>query len=77
MEVGKLTVQVRRDIGKGQTRKYRSQGLVPGVCYGANLSAPLSVVVNPKDGLAYVNDFNNGLWVVRVNPKGSKEPLVP
>jgi hypothetical protein len=35
------------------------------------------VVVNPKDGLAYVNDFNNGLWVVRVNPKGSREPLVP
>jgi hypothetical protein len=35
------------------------------------------VVVNPKDGLAYVNDFNNGLWVVRVNPKESKEPLVP
>jgi hypothetical protein len=33
--------------------------------------------VNPKDGLAYVNDFNNGLWVVRVNPKGSREPLVP
>jgi len=29
-------------------------------------------VVNPKDGLAYVNDFNNGLWVVRVNPKPQK-----
>ncbi len=27
------------------------------------------VVVNPKDGLAYVNDFNNGLWIIRVNPK--------
>ncbi len=27
------------------------------------------MVVNPKDGLAYVNDFNNGLWIIRVNPK--------
>ncbi|NUQ20657.1 MAG: hypothetical protein HOQ09_06820 [Gemmatimonadaceae bacterium] len=27
------------------------------------------VVVNPKDGLAYVNDFNNGLWIVRIQPK--------
>jgi hypothetical protein len=33
--------------------------------------------VNPKDGLAYVNDFNNGLWVVRVDPKRSKTPLTP
>ncbi|HUS66517.1 MAG TPA: 50S ribosomal protein L25 [Kofleriaceae bacterium] len=48
MEVGKLTVQLRRDIGKGQTRKYRSQGLVPGVCYGASLEAPLSIVIDPK-----------------------------
>ena len=48
MEVGKLTVHVRRDLGKGQTRKYRTQGLVPGVCYGAKLEAPLSIVIDPK-----------------------------
>ena len=34
-----------------------------------NAAFDWGVVVNPKDGLAYVNDFNNGLWVVRVNPK--------
>ena len=34
-----------------------------------NAAFTWGVVVNPKDGLAYVNDFNNGLWVVRVNPK--------
>jgi hypothetical protein len=33
------------------------------------------VVVNPKDHLAYVNDFNNGLWIVRVNAKKSKPVL--
>lgn len=35
------------------------------------------VVVNPKDGLAYVNDFNNGLWIVRVNPKRPTTPVLP
>ena len=49
MEVGKLTVHVRKNISKGESRKLRAQGLVPGVCYGANLTAPLSVVVNPKE----------------------------
>jgi len=39
-----------------------------------NAAFTWGVVVNPKDGLAYVNDFNNGLWVVRVEPK---PPLTP
>jgi hypothetical protein len=39
-------------------------------------NAPMTwgVVVNPKDGLAYVNDFNSGLWVLRLEPK---QPVVP
>jgi len=28
-----------------------------------------------KDGLAYVNDNNNGLWIVRMMPR--REPLTP
>lgn len=32
------------------------------------------VVVNPKDGLAYVNDFYNGLWIVRVEPRPKVVP---
>ena len=40
-----------------------------------NAAQTWGVVVNPKDGLAYVNDFHNGLWVVRVNPK--REKVVP
>ena len=27
------------------------------------------VVRNPKDGLLYVNDYHNGLWIVRIEPK--------
>jgi hypothetical protein len=41
----------------------------------ANSAFTWGVVVNRKDGLAYVNDFNNGLWVVRINPKA--RPLLP
>jgi hypothetical protein len=32
------------------------------------------VVVNKKDGLAYVNDFNSGLWAVRIEPKAAVVP---
>ena len=39
-----------------------------------NAAFTWGVVVNPKDGLAYVNDFNNGLWVVKVEPKGAPIP---
>jgi hypothetical protein len=39
-----------------------------------NAAQTWGVVVNPKDGLAYVNDFNNGLWVVRIEPKHAVTP---
>jgi hypothetical protein len=39
-------------------------------------NAPMTwgVVVNPKDGLAYVNDLNSGLWVLRLEPKARVVP---
>ncbi|MDQ3949834.1 MAG: Ig-like domain-containing protein [Gemmatimonadota bacterium] len=39
-----------------------------------NAAQTWGVVVNPKDGLAYVNDFNNGLWIIRIEPK---QPVTP
>jgi hypothetical protein len=39
-----------------------------------NAAMTWGVVVNPKDGLAYVNDMYNGLWIVRIEPK---PPLTP
>lgn len=39
-----------------------------------NQAMTWGVVVNPADGLAYVNDFYNGLWIVRVEPR---TPPVP
>jgi hypothetical protein len=34
-----------------------------------NAAMTWGVVVNPKDGLAYVNDMYNGLWVIRLEPR--------
>ena len=52
MEVGKLTVEVRNNTGhKGAARKLRTQGKVPGVCYGATVNgriAPLPIIVDVK-----------------------------
>jgi hypothetical protein len=39
-----------------------------------NSAMTWGVVVNPKDGLAYVNDDNNGLWVVKIEPKPKVVP---
>ena len=39
-----------------------------------NQAMTWGVVVNPADGLAYVNDFYNGLWIVRVEPRGAPVP---
>ena len=52
MEVGKLTVTLRDKTGhKGSARQLRTQGKVPGVCYGASMAGriePLSIVVDVK-----------------------------
>ena len=39
-----------------------------------NSAMAWGVVVNPKDGLAYVNDNHNGLWVVKIEPKPKLVP---
>jgi hypothetical protein len=40
-----------------------------------NAAMTWGVVVNPKDGLAYVNDMYNGLWIIRMEPR--RRELVP
>jgi large subunit ribosomal protein L25 len=49
MEIGKLTVQLRRDTGKGVARRLRSRGLVPGICYGKTMEQPLPIQLDPKE----------------------------
>jgi large subunit ribosomal protein L25 len=51
MEVGKLTVTIRNPEGKGAIRALRTQGKVPGVCYGATAQGriePLAITVDVK-----------------------------
>jgi hypothetical protein len=52
----------------GETMTADPKGIIP--------NAPMTwgVVVNRKDGLAYVNDFNSGLSVVRIEPKSGAVP---
>jgi hypothetical protein len=59
----------------------RAQGrligeLMPADAKGRIPNAPMTwgVVVNRKDGMAYVNDFNSGLWAVRIGPKDTAVP---
>jgi large subunit ribosomal protein L25 len=47
MEVGKLTVEFRKDQGKGAARRLRATGKVPGVCYGKGVE-PLALALDPK-----------------------------
>ena len=39
-----------------------------------NVAFTWGAMVNPKDGLVYVSDFNNGLWIVRVEPRAAAVP---
>jgi hypothetical protein len=52
----------------GEMMTADAKGIIP--------NAPMTwgVVVNKKDGLAYVNDFNSGLSVVRIEPKRGAVP---
>ncbi len=62
---------------RAQHREIAALGTADMGGFVKNAAFTWGVVVNPKDGLAYVCDFNNGLWVVRVNSKRSREQLVP
>ena len=68
-----LSGELRGDL-RAQGREIGE--FMPSDANGKIPNAPMTwgVVVNPRDGLAYVNDFNSGLWVLRIEPKS---PVVP
>ena len=43
MAGNELTVEVRKEIGKGVARKLRAAGRIPGICYGHGETQPVSV----------------------------------
>ena len=60
---GDLRAQAREMVHVNTADK---DGFVP------NAAMTWGVVVNPVDGLAYVNDMYNGLWIVRLLPQREK-----
>jgi len=72
-EVGKLTVSLRNDTGKGAAIKLRQQGKVPGVCYGASPDGriePLSIVVDVKQLRAALDPVRKANTVIDLTIEG-------
>ena len=70
MAIGKLTVNLRHDKGKGSARRLRAQGLVPGVFYGSTLEAPMSITLDPKALKASLDPLKRQNTVITVDVVG-------
>lgn len=75
MEVGKLTVSVRSNSGhKGAARKLRTEGKVPGVCYGTSTDGgtitPLPIVVDVKQLRAALDPVRKQNTVINLTIEG-------
>jgi len=68
-----ISGELRGDL-RAQNREIASLNTADMEGKTPNAAFDWGVVVNPKDGLAYVNDFNNGLWIVRIDPKPTPIP---
>ena len=79
MEVGKLTVTVRTTIGnKGVARQLRSQGKIPGVCYGASMDgkiAPMPITVDIKSLRAALDPVRKQNTVINLTIEGGAKPM--
>jgi large subunit ribosomal protein L25 len=77
MEVGKLTVSVRDRSGKGDSRKLRAQGKVPGVCYGATVDGriePLPIVLDVKQLRGALDPIRKRNTVINLTIEGGASP---
>jgi hypothetical protein len=67
-----ISGELRGDL-RAQGREFAH--LHTGDMEGKTQNSPMTWGVVVKDGLAYVNDMNNGLWIVRLEPR--REDLTP
>jgi len=77
MEVGKLTVSLRESSGKGDSRKLRTEGKVPGVCYGASVDGriePFPVVVDIKQLRGALDPVRKRNTVIDLTIEGGAAP---
>ena len=75
-KVGKLTVTLRQNAGKGAAIKLRQQGKVPGVCYGASPEGriePLPIVVDVKALRAALDPVRKQNTVIDLTIDGNGE----
>ena len=78
MEVGKLTVSVRTSPGKGNSKLLRTQGKVPGVCYGVSLDGklePLPIIVDIKALRAALDPVRKTNTVIDLTIEGKNVKL--
>src|SRR5262245_10745259 len=76
-KVGKLTVSLRNNAGKGAATKLRAQGKVPGVCYGASPEGridPLPIVVDVKALRAALDPVRKQNTVIALTIDGGSAP---
>jgi hypothetical protein len=66
-----ISGELKGDL-RAQQREIASLNTADMQGWQKNSANTWGVVVNPKDGLAYVNDFHNGLWIIRVEPRPAK-----
>ena len=66
-----ISGELKGDL-RAQAREIASLNTADMNGWQKNAAFDWGVVVNPRDGLAYVNDFNNGLWIIRVDPKPTR-----
>ena len=69
-----ISGELRGDL-RAQGREISDLG--PSDPNGFVANAPMTWGVVVKNGLAYVNDFNSGLYLVRMEPERERGPLVP
>jgi large subunit ribosomal protein L25 len=77
MEVGKLTVSLREHSGKGNARKLRAQGKVPGVCYGASVEGridPVPIIIDIKQLRGALDPVRKRNTVVNLTIEGGGAP---
>ena len=77
LEVGKLTVSLRDRSGKGDARKLRAQGRIPGVCYGASVEGriePLPITVDVKQLRGALDPVRKRNTVISLTIEGGASP---
>lgn len=70
MEKLAVTCLPRQDTGKGAARKLRQRGMIPGILYGGDDVAP--VTVDPKDILEVLSSHAGENAIIDLNVSGEK-----